>query len=283
MKNRWIPYALILPNIFFLFFFFFIPVIEAFSQAFTDSETGNFSWIHFQDMFDDINFSLALKNTILLAVIIVPLQMILALSMALLLRKTGKQREGFLTIWSIPLAISDLAAGIVWLALLTETGYVNTILFELGFIEKPVGWLNYESPWTLFFSVAIAEIWRSTALVFVILVAGIQSIPKEYKEAGKVFGANSWKRLTRIILPILKPTLQTALLLRTILAFETFAVVIALAGRDIPVLIGEAYYWQFLYQQPGVASAFAVLILLISIVVTVFYIVTLKTKEETIL
>lgn len=85
----------------------------------------------------------------------------------------------------------------------------------------------------------VAEVWRATALVFVILVAGVQLIPKEYGEAAEVFGATPWQRFLRVTLPLLKPSLQAAFILRTILAFEVFAVVLALGGRNLPVLAGR--------------------------------------------
>ena len=122
-------------------------------------------------------------------------------------------------------------------------------------------WLSYETPWALFFAVVIAETWRATAIVLVIIVAGVQLIPKEYDEAAEIFGATAWQRLIKVTLPSLKPSIQTALILRTILALEVFAVVLALAGTNLPVLIGEAYAWQHEYQNAGVAAAYAVIIL----------------------
>ena len=75
----------------------------------------------------------------------------------------------------------------------------------------------------IFLAIALAEIWRATAIMLVILVAGIGLIPKEYYEAAEVFGASPWKRFVKITLPMLRPSLQTALVLRVILAFEVFA------------------------------------------------------------
>jgi multiple sugar transport system permease protein len=128
--------------------------------------------------------------------------------------------------------------------------------------------------------VVVAEIWRATAIVLVILVAGIQLIPKEYAEAAEVFGAGAWQRFIRITLPLLKPSIQVALILRTILAFEVFAVVVALGGRNLPVLVGEAYYWQDQYRDAGVASAYAVLILVISMAATFAYLRLVRVREE---
>ena len=84
----------------------------------------------------------------------------------------------------------------------------------------------------------LAEVWRATAIMMVILVAGMGLIPKEYGEAAEVFGASPLAEVSRrVTLPMLKPSLQTALILRVILAFEVFAVVVALGGTQMPVLM----------------------------------------------
>jgi multiple sugar transport system permease protein len=154
------------------------------------------------------------------------------------------------------------------------------VLAAFGVIDGPTSWLSYETPATLFLGVVAAEVWRATAIVFVILVAGVQLIPKEFGEAAEVFGASPWRRFRAITLPLLKPSLQTALILRTILAFEVFAVVWALGGRNLPVLVGEAYVWQNDNQNYGVAAAYAVLLLAISLVATIFYLRVMRVREE---
>jgi multiple sugar transport system permease protein len=150
----------------------------------------------------------------------------------------------------------------------------------LGVIDGPTPWLTYETPVALFFSVVAAEVWRATAIVLVILVAGLQLIPKEYAEAAEVFGARPWTIFRRITLPLLRPSLQTALILRTVLAFEVFAVVYAIGGRNFPVLVGEAFVWQNDNQNTGVAAAYAILIVAISLASTVFYLRALRTPPE---
>jgi multiple sugar transport system permease protein len=279
LNQRQLPYLLLLPSVLFLLAFFIWPLIEAALIALQNA-SGEWSLENFREMADDLNFTDALKNTLLLVIVIVPLQLMIALGLAMLLRQLGTGRDIYLYIWTIPLGVSDLAAGIVWLSLLSERGYLNTVLYYLGVIDDPALWLSYETPVALFVAVVLAEIWRATALILVILVAGMQLIPREYGEAAEIFGATAWKRFTRVTLPLLKPSVQTALILRTILAFEVFAVVVALGGRDLPVLVGEAYFWQYDYQNTGVASAYAVLILLVSVVATVFYLRLLKVRPE---
>lgn len=280
MRERAIPYLLLAPSALFMLVLFAWPLAEAVGIAFTDG-SGVWSLQNFRAMADDLNFTDAARNTVLLVIVVVPLQLALALALATLLGNLHRGRDIHLYVWTIPLGISDLAAGIVWLAIMSERGYLNTALQALGIIDGPALWLSYETPWALFTAVVVAEVWRATAIMLVIIVAGMQLIPKEYGEAAEVFGATPWQRFVKVTLPSLKPSLQTALILRTILAFEVFAVVVALGGRNLPVLVGEAYAWQNDYQNSGVASAYAVLILAISLAVTFFYLRVLRVREET--
>jgi multiple sugar transport system permease protein len=278
-RERFTPYLLIAPSLIFLLFLFAVPVFEAFSLALRAPD-GSFTLAHFERMSRDLYFTDAVRNTVLLVVITVPLQVALALSMAVVLQGLTRGRDLFLYVWTIPLGVSDLAAGIVWLAIFTERGYLNSFLNWIGAIERPQIWLSYETPAILFLAVVIAEIWRATAIVFVILVAGLQLIPKEYGEAAEVFGASPWRRFWRVTLPLLKPSLQVALILRTIAAFGVFAVAVALGGRNVPILAGEAYYWYNLYRNPAIASAYAVIIMGISIVITFIYLRLLRSRQD---
>ncbi|MBM1174820.1 carbohydrate ABC transporter permease [Microvirga arabica] len=277
-RTSWIPYALIAPSVIFLGALFLVPLVQTIWLSFSAGD--GFSLGNYQRMASDLNFSLAVRNTFLLTLVVVPLQVVLALAMATMVTKLDKGRDLVLWVLTIPLGISDLAAGLAWLALLQNTGYLNSALYALGLIQGPVGWLSQETPWALFFAIVLAELWRATAIVLVILIAGLQLIPKEFSEAAEIFGAKPWTRFTRITLPLLKPSLQSALILRTVLAFEVFAVVYALGGRNFPVLAGEAYVWQNDNQNYGVAAAYAVLIMAISLAATAVYLRALRTRPE---
>jgi multiple sugar transport system permease protein len=279
-NNPRLPYLLIAPSVAFLALLFLWPLAETVLMAFVTPQ-GVATTEYLRKMADDLNFGIALRNTLILVAIIVPLQVCIALGLAMMLQKVERGRMTHLYIWTIPLGISDLAAGIVWLAILTDRGYLNSVLNLLGVLDGPTAWLSIRTPIALFLCVIVAEIWRATAIVLVILVAGVQLIPKEYNEAAEVFGASAWQRFYKITLPLLKPSLQSALILRTVLAFEVFAVVYALAGRDLPVLVGEAYNWQAQYQNTHVASAYALFILLVSIGSTLIYLRALRVRRET--
>jgi multiple sugar transport system permease protein len=275
MDARFIPYLLIAPSLGFLTVLFFVPLVQTIALAFQSD--GGWSGANFARMADDLNFTDAVVNTFEIVIIVVPLQLLLALAMAMMLQHVRGGRDIVLWIWSIPLGISDLAAGLVWLAILTDKGYLNSILLRLGVLSGPQSWLSYETPATLLAAIVVAELWRATAIVLVILVAGVQLIPKEYGEAADVFGATPWQRFTRVTLPLLKPSIQTALILRTVLAFEMFAIVLSIGGRNFPVLVSEAFNWQYNQQDFGVAAAYAVIVMVVSLTATLIYLWVLRT------
>jgi multiple sugar transport system permease protein len=278
--RRWesLPYGLVLPTLAYLALFFAWPMVHGFELAFR--EEGRWTLEHVRTMRNDLRFGEAFGFTMLLIAVIIPVQFFLALGMALLVNAKLRLRGLFLYVFLLPLAISDLAAGIVWSAIFTETGYLNTILTRLGVIEFPHIWLNPLEKHQLLLAIVLAEIWRSTALITIILVAGLQGIPRDYGEAAEVFGAGFFQRLRRITLPMLKPSLQVALLLRIILAFEVFATVIAIAGASTTVLAAEAWRWQEQNQNASVAAAYAMLILVLSLVSAALVLRLFRTPKE---
>jgi multiple sugar transport system permease protein len=270
------PYLLIMPSVIFLALLFVVPLVQTVALAFsTPTGTG---LDNFAQMLGDLDFRDSVRNTFALVLCVVPLQLAAALGMSMMLRHVRWGRDIILWIWTIPLGISDLAAGLVWLAILTDKGYLNTILYELGAIPGPQSWLTYETPGILFLAILIAEFWRATAIVFMVIVAGVQLIPKEYEEAANVFGASAWQRFRRVTLPLLRPSIQTALILRTVLAFEAFAVVLAIGGRNFPVLVSQAYLWQFTNQNYNVAACYAVLVTLVSLAATLVILIALRPR-----
>jgi multiple sugar transport system permease protein len=278
MRQKALPYLLLTPATLFLGTFFLYPFLLVAYEAF--SRDGALTLDNFRTMAGHWKFPVTLQNTLLLAAVVVPIQLVLALAMASVVSRMETGRSAVLYIFAIPLGISDLAAGLIWLAIFEQSGFLNSFLSVLGIIDRPIMFLGYQSKLSIFVAIALAEIWRATAIMMVILVAGMGLIPKEYYEAAEVFGAGAWKRFTKVTLPLLRPSLQTAIILRVILAFEVFAVVAALGGTNFPVLMGETYQWQFALHDRNVAAAFAMLILAISIACTLFFLRVLRVPKE---
>jgi multiple sugar transport system permease protein len=273
------PYLLMAPAMLFLTYFLFWPALGAFGVAF-QTASGEWTLANFQALLRDTDFGLAVRNTFLLLAIIIPLEFVVALAMAVLAQSRLRGRDFFLYVWSFPLAISDLAAGLVWLSIFTSHGYLNSVMQDLHLIQHPIGFLNYDNLPGLVLAVVVAETWRSISLVMVVIMSGIQAIPAELGEAASILGASAWRRFTTVTLPLLKPTLQVALMLRTTTAFQVFAVVLALTGSGLPVLATKTASWAYGARNYQMAAAYAVLLLVLSSLATVAYLTFLRTPRE---
>ena len=244
-------------------------------------DTSQFTTRFIQRMLNDRFFWPAFRTTLLLMVLIIPVQFILAIIMALVIQANLKGSGLFLYIYAIALGISDLAVGILWYSIFTQFGYLNSILQGLGLIDAPLTYLSANTRQWIITAIWLAEVWRATAIVMVIVVAGMQAISREVLEAAEVFGATLWQRVRYVILPLLRPSLQVALILRTILAFQVFAVVIVLSGGDVvTVLANETYRQYYTLRNLNVAAAYASFILLLSMITSFFYLRAVRSQEE---
>ena len=260
-------------------------VIQVFGESETGridrGNTGEFTTNFITRMLNDRFFWPAFWTTLLLMILIIPVQFVLAIIMALIIQARLKGNTFFLYIFTIPLGISELAVGILWFSIFTQSGFINSFLQSLNLIESPFTFLSADSRGWILVAIWLAEVWRATSIVMVIVVSGLQAISDEVLEAAELFGASLWQRIRYVILPMLRPSLQVALILRTILALQVFAVVIALSGGDVTtVLANETYRQYFEFRNVNVAAAYAALILLMSMVSAVLYLRTVRSQEE---
>ena len=279
LKKIPLAYFLLLPTVIFLIVFFFIPLLQVIGLAF-QTDTAVFTLEHFDRMAKSIYFEGALKNTILLTAAILPLQFILAFIGALIINQRKKGSNIFLYIYAIPLGISELAAGLIWLSIFTERGYLNSFLVTFSFLERPMVFLSNRSPQWIVTAIILTELWRATPLVMVMLLSGLQMIAKDYLEAAEIFGCSRWQQVRLIILPLLKPSIQSALIMRTMLAFQVFGPIVVLAGRLFPVLASESYFWYATVRNENIAAAYAFILMVLSIIITWGYLFFLRTKDE---
>lgn len=258
-------------------------------QIFEDGERGRvqtgtegeFTTKFVESMFEDRFFGPALRTTLLLMALIIPAGFVMAMIMALVIHARIRFSSGFLYVFALPIGMSDLAVGILFFSIFTGNGLLNSILEGLGIIDSPQAFLTAETRGWIIAAIVLAELWRASSIIMVILVSGLQAIPDETLEAAELFGATYWQRVRHIMLPLLRPSIQVALILRTILAFQVFAVVIALGGGDVvTVLANETFRQYFDLRNDNVASAYALFILVLSIASAAFYLRTVRTQEE---
>ncbi len=275
--KKYIPYLLCAPAIIYLAIFIGYPLLQAFILAF--SKPGySFTLENFVNVISSRGFKEAFSNTLLISGIVIPLQLSFALTLAIFVNKRFKGYMFLIYIITIPLALSEITAGLMSYSIFSSMGFLNKLLINLNIISTPIYFFGYIYKFRELIVIILSELWRATPLVFVILLAGLQSIDREYMEAAEVDGATSWQKFTKITLPLLKPSLLSALLLRTTFAFQVFGNIWILVGRDIPVLAGEAYYWQTEIRNSNIASTYAIIIATITLIFAFFYIKTLRSS-----
>lgn len=165
-------------------------------------------------------FAIAARNTVVLSVSVVVLEVIVALGLSLLLNTRGLRfRNLYLAILLIPLLISPIAVGLIWRLLLhPDLGAVSWVLGLFGFPKQE--WLSGQN--TAMPTVIGVDVWHETSLMIVILLAGLTALPRDPIEAAAVDGANEWQSFWTVTLPLLTPVLLVAVLIRLIAAMKTY-------------------------------------------------------------
>jgi multiple sugar transport system permease protein len=250
-----VPYLLILPVVIYYAFFWLRPVINTFIGSFTDA-SGAFTLQNFAMVFSDPNFWPAIQNTTIIVVFSVTLEFFVALGLALLINRRFTGSSIFLFLAMIPMALPAVAVGAMWLTGLTAHGWVNSLLYYLGILGEgeKIYWLAGSTA-SLLALVIIIDAWQVIPSVMIILLAGLQNIPEETQEAGYVFGGTYFTVLRRITIPILGPTIQTAVILRLIAAIQIWLIIVLLLGFSrLPVLVERIVY--FHEQVPGLEVSY---------------------------
>ncbi len=277
-ERVWAPYLLFLPTLIFLAVFVGYPLLRTFGLIFI-AESGQLTLGHFNTLVQDSTFWKALKYTLLFLCTIVPLQVLLAFLLALFINRRFRGHMTVLYLIALPLALSDVSAALLSYNIFASHGFLNKFLLKLGIVETPILFFGLGLNVRAFWVIVLTEVWRATPIVFIILLAGLQVISKEYLEAADVFGFNGRQKFFQVTLPLVMPSLQSALLIRTLFAFKIFGVVWLLAGRDLPVLAGESYYNQAELFNPPIAAAYGFIIAVICTLVSWAYITIFRSKH----
>lgn len=209
----------------------------------------------------------AALRTIGYTVIVVAFEFVLGLAVALLFSALGRRSTVFRTVFLYPLMIAPVVAGLLWRFLLIDnSGIVNHLLFRVGLLDSPtqIGWLS--DPSIVLWAVAIPDIWLTTSFMTLVLFAGLQNIPGDVLEAARLDGARAWTLLVRIIVPLLRPVIAVALVVRGIDAAKAFDIIQIQTGggpqnasQTLSLLI---YQTMIRFGEPGLASAMGTLYLL---------------------
>jgi len=277
--------------LFFLLLFLVTPFIIAFVISFTDQRlisnpnlpTQFIALRNFLRLFNSPSFHQALRNTFVFAVVVVPLQTFLALLLAVLVNQKLRFINLFRTIYFSPVVTTMVVVSIIWYFLYNPgEGLINQMISFISFGKLgPYNWLNDTA--LALPAIMILSVWQGVGFQMVIYLAGLQGIPDELYEAGRVDGANAWQQFWQITIPQLRNTTIFVIISTTILAFKLFTQVWVMtkggpqgATKTIIVLLYEE---GFKMLRVGYASSIGVLFFLIVLAVSLIQRIYLKEER----
>ncbi len=290
--NQLTPYFFIGPAVIVMGVACFYPVLHSMRLSFFEWSLGT-QWSlrefvgldNYIRIFSDPAVYTSLRVTLLFAAAVVTIELVLGIALALLAEKGIRGLSIFRTIFILPMMIAPVVVGLIWRYLYdTRFGLINYFLSQIGL--EPQLWLA--SPDLALPGIIIADIWQWTPFIFIIILAGLQSLPASTMEAARVDGCNQLRIIWHIKLPLLLPVITVALLLRLIDAFRVLEVIFIMTfggpGLTTEVLSLHIYKTAFISQRLGMASAIAnfLLIVILTLSVILLFIANPSKTERTV-
>jgi ABC-type sugar transport system permease subunit len=244
---------------------------------------GGFAGLsNYAKLFTDDQFVPALVHTVGFTVVSVTVETLIGLGLALALNKPFRGRGIVRAAVFIPWAVPTVVSAELWRTMFDpQQGFVNFVLTKLHLPLASTTWLD--STWTAWAAILIADAWRNTPFMAIVLLAGLQVIPGDIYEAAKIDGANAWQQFMRLTLPLLKPALMVALIFRTLQSFFIFDVVYIMTsggpGTSTDVLAyfnWRAFFTLFDY---GYGGAVSVALVVVALAIATIYVRLFRIEE----
>ncbi len=283
--SRWrdsgLPYFLIAPTVAVLLALSIYPLLYAVRVAF-QTESSSWTFANFTRLASDSFFLSALWHTLIYATVALTFEFLLGLGLALLLDRPLRGRGVFRAVLLIPMMLPPVVVGVVWRLMLNpDFGAVNGTLKSVGINTDALTWTA--SPTLAFASVIAVDIWQWTPFMFLVLLAGLQAIPQEPYEAAMIDGANWWQTFLHVTLPMLRPAMLIALLLRTMDLLRVFDQIFILTegGPGFATETVSLYIYRsaFRFFDFGYAAAMSFVLLIVTNMISAGYIRLLQKQE----
>ena len=279
-------WALLLPLLVIIVTVTGYPLISTVHLSFTDASlTGRHvapHWVGFENyayVFTDPDFGDAFQRTLYFTFVSVGIEILLGVLVALLLNREFAGRTLVRAIMVLPWALPTIVNAMMWRLIYNpEFGAWNALLSQLGLIDSYRSWLG--TPGTAMNMVILADVWKNYPLVAIIVLAALQTIPRELYEAANIDGAGPWTKFWKVTFPAILGPLSVALILRMIEAFKVFDI-IYLMTRGGPADSTKSvsffvYQESFAYLRAGSGASYAVTVALTSAVMIAIYIMLLR-------
>lgn len=286
IPDSWFGFLLALPALIIMFGVLVYPMGYSAYTSFRDFRLTRPDATHFvgldnyRKVLADEDFQGALKNTSIYVGLAIPIEFALGLILAMALATIERGRAVLRTMLIVPMMLAPVAMGLMWKFMYNDQlGIINHLLREFG-VNRPPLWLA--DPSLALYSVIAVEIWATTPIFVLLLLAGLLSIPRDLYEAATIDGAGPVAAFTMITFPLLRPVILVALLLRGMDAFRVFDLVFVLTGggpaQRSDVLSYYVYRTAFTGRNFGEAMAASWIMILILMVGAFVLIATLRRR-----
>ena len=271
----------LLPSLLFVGIFSVYPIFDSFRLSFyrmilTLPWLGQkfVGWENYRDLSADPVALDSLRTSLIFVAVTTPIEVLLGLAMALVLNESFRGRGWLRAIVLVPWAVPTVVSSQMWRFIFNDRyGLFNFLLFGDA---TQWYWAPLAEPHLALSSIMIADIWKTSSFAALIILAGLQGIPQELYEAASIDGATTWQKFRQITLPLVKPALLLALVFRTIDALKVFDLVFVMTqggpADTTNVLQFYGYKKSFAEGMIGYGSAIAVVVFLISLVLSTLYI-----------
>lgn len=283
-------WALLLPMLLIMLAVTGYPLVSTVRLSFTDAIlTGHVSmfhwvgWDNFRYVFTDPDFGDAFWRTLYFTIVSVGIEMVLGVLVGLLLDCEFRGRAIMRALIVLPWALPTIVNAMLWRLIYSpEYGSLNALLSQFGLIDSYRSWLG--DPDSAMNMVIMADVWKNYPLVALIVLAALQTIPRELYMAAAIDGAGPWIRFWRITFPQILAPLTVALILRMIEAFKVFDIIYVMTrggpADSTKTVSFFVYQESFSYLRAGSGAAYALVVTIASAVMIATYITLLRRRER---
>ncbi|ETW14068.1 Binding-protein-dependent transport systems inner membrane component precursor [Roseivivax marinus] len=280
LSRRVLPYAMLSPAVLVTLAIVFFPMVQTAWMSLHDYvlfRPNDFDWVgleNFRTALSDEVFWISLRNTIIWMGTTIPAQLLLGLVTALLLNQEFPWRPVARALIIIPWALPSVVIALMWVWIYDSNyGVANEFLLRMGLIQQSIPWLA--DPDYALASIILTLTWQGFPFFAVMILAGLQAIPRSYYEAASIDGASAWRQFWHITLPGVAGVMMTAVLLRLIWVANSFDVIFVMTGGGPGYATHTLPLYAFIKARTnldfGYGSAIAVLFTMLLMVVVVFY------------
>ena len=277
MQRSRMKYLFVLPGILWVLTFTIFPLLYSLRLSFFKARLGRpetfIGLQNYVDAFKDYRFWDAMGVTLIFVIASTTITVLGGLGLALLFNREMRGQRVFRALFTMPIFTSAIAVGYLGLTIFHEqVGAVNTVLIALGMTNPPAWFSNV---WLARLAVILVDTWQWTPFCFLVLLAGLQAMPEEVYEAGRLDTSSEWDIFRFITLPLIAPILLTVTMLRLVETFRMLYIPFSLTS-GCPGAATQTYSF-FVYLvglrnfNQGYASALAYILLVIMMVITIFF------------